>query len=216
MNHSTRVLAILVLLSFAANVNSTFQKGYTRQLRLPRASSLPEQRNFTILPSLLKSTTVLESPPDPFFFTGTHGRYRLSRYREPSVLVLYLSSFMFTCLADLFDAIANRDFWPHEPYPAGRYECEYTYSFPLGPRIDFALALTKIDAPNWDFTFSDIADDLVAIFDAAQYFASPVYGFPQMNIDVFRYRNGVAGPTFLASQGRVWFGDASTANMSPT
>ena len=150
------------------------------------------------------------------FVAGTHGRYRLSRYREPSVLVLYLSSFMFTCLADLFDAIANRDFWPHEPYPAGRYECQYTYSFPLGPRIDFALALTKIDAPNWDFTFSDIADDLVAIFDAAQYFASPVYGFPQMNIDVFRYRNGVAGPTFLASSGRIWFRDASTANMSPT
>lgn len=54
MYRSQRVLAVLVLLSCAGNVVSTFQKGSTRQSRLPRVPSLLQQRNFTTLPSLLK------------------------------------------------------------------------------------------------------------------------------------------------------------------
>ena len=54
MYHSQRVLAVLVLLSCAGNVVSTFQKGSTRQSRLPRVPSPLKQRNFTTLPSLLK------------------------------------------------------------------------------------------------------------------------------------------------------------------
>lgn len=122
---------------------------------------------------------------------------------------------MFTCLADLFDAIANQDFWAHQAYPSGRYECKYVYHFAHGPTI-FGLQLVKVDAPSWDFTFSDVGDDLSAIFNAAQHFASPMYGIPQMNIDVYRYRNGDGGETFLASHGRFAFDFAASANMSVT
>lgn len=85
---------------------------------------------------------------------------------------------------------------------------------PYGRGI-FALGLSKINAPNWEFTFSDIRDDLSAIFDATQYFESPVYGVPQMNIEVYRYKNGRGyGETFLASQGGFSFGVLSSANVS--
>ena len=117
---------------------------------------------------------------------------------------------MFDCFADLFDAIANRNFWAHEAYPNGRYECRYSYSFPTGP-ITFALALNKISAPAWEFTFSDIADDLWAIFKAVEHFPR---GIPQMRIDVFRFRDGVGGRSFLASEGGMMFGIPVTANAS--
>lgn len=139
----------------------------------------------------------------------------MSSYKEPSIQLLYLSSLMFACLADLFDAIANQNFWAHEAYPGGRYECKKTYSFSHGPAI-FALVLVKAEAPNWDFTFSDIGDDLWAIFNAAQFFESPVYGIPQMAIEVFRYRNGEGGTTFLASHGGFAFEFPPTANLSVT
>lgn len=54
MLRSQRVLAVLVLLSYAGDVISMFQKAPTRQSRLPRAPSLAQQRNLTALPSLLK------------------------------------------------------------------------------------------------------------------------------------------------------------------
>lgn len=120
---------------------------------------------------------------------------------------------MFACLANLFDAIANQNFWAHQPYPDGHYQCQYTYSFPGLPTV-VALELVKVDAPNWDFTFSDIAYDLSAIFNAAQQFTSPVSGVPQMDIKVFRYRNGESGPTFFASQGTIVYGSPVTVNTS--
>ena len=152
----------------------------------------------------LKSLTFVGDP---------HGLYRLSSYTEPSIKPLHLSAFMFACLADLFDAIANQNFWAHQAYPDGRYECRKTYPFLHGP-VTFALKLVRVDAPNWDFTFSDIADDLWAIFNAVQYFDDSTYGIPQMIIEVFRYRNGKGGSTFLASQGGFAFASASTANVS--
>ena len=120
---------------------------------------------------------------------------------------------MFTCLADLFDAIANQGFLGHQAYPGGRYLCSYDYPFAYGTAT-FTLSLVKIDAPNWDFTFSNIAEDLLEIFTAAQYFIDPVYGVPQMTIGVFRYRNGQGGATFWASEGALTFGVLAKGNVS--
>ena len=120
---------------------------------------------------------------------------------------------MFSCLADLFDAIANQHFQAHQAYPGGRYDCSYASPFPHGT-VTFTLSLLKIDAPNWDFTFSNVAEDLTEIFNAAQHFIDPMYGVPQMQIGVFRYRNGHGGTTFWASEGRLAFGIASNANVS--
>lgn len=155
---------------------------------------------------------VLQSKPLTFA-AGVYGLYRFSSFTEPSIKLIYLSSFLFNCLADLFDAIANQHFWAHQAYPGGRYDCQHTYTFPHGPST-FALELVKVRARNWDFTFSDIETDLLAIFEAAQYFESPVSGVPEMNIDVFRYQNGHSGGTFLASQGAFGFRHFPTANAS--
>ena len=111
--------------------------------------------------------------------------------------LVIISVFFFTCLADLFDAITHQNFRPHQAYPNGRYECQYTYSSPQGP-IAFRLELIKVDAPQWVFSFSDLGDDLSALFIALQYFT---YGIPQMNIATYRYINGQGGATFLASHG---------------
>ena len=120
---------------------------------------------------------------------------------------------MFTCFADLFDAIANQGFLAHQAYPGGRYHCSYDYPFAHG-WATFTLSMVKIDAPNWDFSFADIAEDLLEIFTAAQYFIDPLYGIPQMTIGVFRYRNGHGGATFWASEGAFTFGALPNANVS--
>lgn len=100
--------------------------------------------------------------------------------------------------------------------PGGRYECRHTKNSP-GGQVIFALGLSKVYARSWEFTFSDISEDLSAIFDATQYFESPLYGVPQMTIEVYRYRNGHGyGATFLASQGGFSFGFLPSANVSVT
>ena len=120
---------------------------------------------------------------------------------------------MFTCLGDLFDAIAKQGFKTHQAYPGGRYMCSYDY--PLVPgTATYTLSLVKIDAPDWDFTFSNVAEDLWDIFTAAQYFIDPIYGMPQMKIGVFRYRNGPGGTTFWSSEGEFTFGPPANANVS--
>ena len=75
----------------------------------------------------------------------------------------------------------------------------------------FALGLNKINARNWDFTFADIADDLSAIYKALGFFLG---GIPQMRVDVYRYRNGPGGPSFLAADGGFSFGIPVSANTS--
>ena len=120
---------------------------------------------------------------------------------------------MFTCFADLFDAIANQGFLAHQAYPGGRYTCSYDYPYAYG-MATFTLSLVKIEAPNWGFTFSNIAEDLLEIFTAAQYFIDPVYGVPQMKIGVFRYRNRQGGATFWASEGGFAFGVLAKGNVS--
>ena len=97
------------------------------------------------------------------------------------------------------------------PTRKGGMNANGLYSFPAGP-IVVALGLRKVNSPNWDFTFSDIADDLTAIYNAVGHFTE---GIPQMHIDVYRYRNGEGGSTFLASEGGIQFGVGSvTANVS--
>ena len=140
---------------------------------------------------------------------GTRGLYKLSAYTEPTVELVYLSVFFFTCLADLFNAITHQNFRAHQAYPDGRYECKYTYAFPQG-LVVFRLELIKVDAPQWVFSFSDVGDDLTAIFAAIQHFT---YSIPQMNIAVYRYKNGYGGATFLASHGILELGHIS-ANVS--
>lgn len=124
-----------------------------------------------------------------------------------------MNEFLFGCLADLFNAIANEHFWPHETYPGERLQCDWAFASARGT-VTFELELAKVDAPNWDFTIADLGDDLGAIFHAAQLFIDPVSGIPQMNIDVFRYRNGKDGPTFLASQGSMKFVSSLATNVS--
>ena len=135
------------------------------------------------------------------FVEGTRGLYSLSAYTEPSMELVAISIFFFTCLADLFDAITHQNFRAHQAYPNGLYECQYTYAFPQGP-ISFRLELIKVDAPQWVFSFSDLGDDLSALFIALGHFT---YGIPQMNIAVYRYKNGYGGATFLASHGILEF-----------
>ena len=120
---------------------------------------------------------------------------------------------MFTCLGDLFDAIANQGFQTHQAYPGGRYMCSYEYPLARG-MATYTLSLVKVDAPGWDFTFSNIAEELSDIFTAAQYFIDPLYGIPQMKIGVFRYRNRQGGTTFWSSEGSLTFGPSANANVS--
>ena len=54
MHYISQVLAVLALLFCAGNTISTLHDGIDRQSRLPRAPSLPNQRNLTTLPSLLE------------------------------------------------------------------------------------------------------------------------------------------------------------------
>ena len=146
---------------------------------------------------------------------GAYGLYSLFSFTEPQVALLYVSTFMFACLVDLFDAIANQNYWAHEAYPNGQYKCEHSYAFPdrLGY---FTLELNKVNAPNWDFTFADIGDDLTSIYNAIQFFETPRGLVPSLKIQVFRYRYRTHGPTFLGSQGGFRFIFAGIANLSVT
>ena len=189
---------------------------------------LPHLRHGNTSNSRFRPISLGNFPPDPFDYrpcasqhsqytsltvvVGLDGVYRLSHYTDPTVRLVYVTAFLFACLADLFDAVANRNHWAHESYPDGKYECSHAYSFLQGQAV-FALELTKVDAPNWDFTFSDIATDLEAICKAYFYFDDPIYGVPEMKIEVHRYRV-VGGDTFLASQGELSIGIPVTGNLS--
>ena len=217
MHRSARALAVVIILWCAGIVFSTFHQDPIRRSRLLNTPVLPEQQNFSVIPD----PWTYSIPPPAFsqsesliFVDGLRGKYRLSYYTQPTVQMLYMTAFMFGCLGDLFDAIANQNHHAHEPYPQGHYVCNREYEFHHGPTT-FQLYLVKVDAPRWEFTFADIGDDLTAIFNAVQYLDHAPYGIPQTHIDVYRYRNGQGGPTFLASRGGFTFGVAST-NVSVT
>ena len=61
-------------------------------------------------------------------------------------------------------------------------------------------------------TFSDVADDLEALWYAALWFEERADGFPETDFEV--YKMGHKGKTFLASRGKFEFSYIRTANMS--
>lgn len=54
-------------------------------------------------------------------------------------------------------------------------------------------------------TFSDIADDLEALYYAALWFEDKPGKVPQMDVEVYRYKGRDVGPKFLASRGSLVF-----------
>ena len=150
------------------------------------------------------------SPPDPWTYIGPKGRYKFSNYSNPSVRLGWLATFLMTCMGDVFEATARQGFKPDEPYPDGIYNCHLRYIFPSGSSVTFALEMTKIEAPGWSMTFSNIADDLEALWYAALWFEGRVAGFPEADFEV--YRSGQQSKSFLACRGNFKFAFAGTAS----
>ena len=48
--------------------------------------------------------------------------------------------------------------------------------------------MTKVEAPGWSMSFSDVADDLEALWYAALWFENMAAGFPEMNFEVYKLR----------------------------
>lgn len=120
-------------------------------------------------------------------------------------------------MGDVYDAIATQGFSPDEPYPDGVYECQLDYMFPSGSSAVFALEMTKVEAPDWYMTFSDIVNDLEALWYAALWFEGPAGGFPEIDFEVSKFErqsSGSRGVAFLASRGS--FGVALNAPANVT
>ena len=123
-------------------------------------------------------------------------------------------------MGDVFDAIASQGFKPDDPYPDGVYHCHLAYSFPsrtFAEGVDFTLEMRKIEAPDWHMTFSDVTEDLEALWFAALRFEDRVGGFPEIDIEVHRNprsSSGGRGPLFLASRGSLAYALSATTNTS--
>lgn len=116
-------------------------------------------------------------------------------------------------MGDVFDATATQGFRPDQPYPGGFYDCHLKYLFPSGSLSGFALEMTKVEAPGWSMTFSDVADNLEALWYAALWFEGRSAGFPEMDFEV--YKSGQqAAKRFLACRGNFRFAQVGTANTS--
>lgn len=115
-------------------------------------------------------------------------------------------------MGDVYDATANQGFRPDEPYPNGLYKCELDYTFPSRSSGIFALEITKLEAPDWYMTFTNIVDDLEALWHAALWFENRAGGVPEMDFEVFRFDS--RGVSFLASRGN--FGAALTVPANVT
>lgn len=156
-------------------------------------------------------------PPDPWTYLGPTGRYKFSNYRNPSIKLSWLATFLITCIGDVFDATANQGFKPDEPYPDGVYNCELDYIFPSRSSGIFALEMTRIDAPSWHMTFSDVVEDLEALWYAALWFETRASGVPEMDFEVFKFTrqsSGERGTSFLASRGNFAVALSGAANLS--
>ena len=153
------------------------------------------------------------SPPDPWTYIGPKGcRYKFSNYHNPSIRLGWLATFLLTCMGDVFEATARQGFKPDQPYPDGIYNCHLRYFFPSGSSVTFVLEMTKVEAPGWSMTFSNIADDLEALWYAALWFEGRAAGFPETEFDV--YKSGQLKKSFLASRGNFKFGFSGTANVT--
>ena len=58
----------------------------------------------------------------------------------------------------------------------------------------FALIMTKVEAPDWHVIFSNVADDLEALWYAALWFEERPSGFPTMDFEVKRRSSEDRGP----------------------
>ena len=122
-------------------------------------------------------------------------------------------------MGDVFDATATQGFRPDDPYPDGIYDCHLDYIFPSSSSGVFALQMTKIGGSNWHMTFSDVADDLEALWYAALWFEESAASVPEMDFEVYKFDRqnpGGRGALFLASRGKFAFALLSTANASNT
>ena len=156
------------------------------------------------------------SPLDPWTYMGPKGRYEFSNYRNPSIKPNWLATFLLTCLGDIFDATATQGFRPDEPYPDGTYNCHLVYVSTSGSRADFALGITKIEAPVWYMTFSDIVNGLEALWYAALWFEERAAGVPEMDFNVYQFdrqSSDARGSSFLASRGNFSFALIGEANV---
>ena len=119
-------------------------------------------------------------------------------------------------MGDVFESTARQGFKPDEPYPDGVFNCHLRYMFPSGSSSIFVLALRRERAPGWSMTFSDVADDLEALWYAALWFEGRIGGFPESNFEVYRSARDSGGgkKLFLASSGSFEFALHSMANVS--
>ena len=108
-------------------------------------------------------------------------------------------------MGDIVDFFAHQGFLPNAPYPDGQYLCNLTYGFPSGAKVKFGLGLTKVEAPDWEMTFADIADDLEALYYGALRFDAELGGVPNMDVQVHRLNQKSVMKTFLASEGSISF-----------
>ena len=143
---------------------------------------------------------------------GPHGRYKFSNYRNPSVKLGWLATFLVTCMGDVYEATARQGFKPNQPYPGGMYSCHLRYLFPCGSLATFDLEMKKIEVPASSMTFSDIADDLEALWYAALWFEERAAGFPEADFEV--YKLGQQSNAFMARGGNFKFAFAGTADTS--
>lgn len=65
-------------------------------------------------------------------------------------------------------------------------------------------------------TFSDLSDDLEALWYAALWFEDRPGKVPAMNVEILRPKPGSPGPAIFASKGTLAFELASTSNISST
>lgn len=203
-NRQRLVLFVMMLL-----IEITFGIA-SQQFRPPHGPAAPMlvQNSSTSSWSKAGSLESHTSPPDPWTYIGPEGRYKFSNYRDPSVKLSWMATFLVTCLGDVFDATANQGFKPYEPYPDGTYNCNLDYIFPSGSSGIFTLEMTKVEAPNWYMTFSDIVEDLEALWYATLWFEERTAGVPEMDFEVTRIEPqspGGKGPSFLASRGNFRF-----------
>lgn len=65
-------------------------------------------------------------------------------------------------------------------------------------------------APGWSMTFSDVAEDLEALYYAALWFEDKPGVMPGMDFETHRYRG--LKPKFLASRGKMFLTRTVGAN----
>ena len=63
-------------------------------------------------------------------------------------------------------------------------------------------------------SFSDVADDLEALYYASLWFEDRAGGMPAVDVEVSRYKMGSMGPTFKAEKGTMEFGVSVGGNRT--